>query len=198
MPNKRGRADIIRTVATVAHPRIESPEYLALQARAGWRLDVELIDGEAVVMPPTGGWAASAQGKLFLALSRWQEQTDDGGLLLQDVFVAMPHGQYLAPDIAWWSAPRRPSLLEGAIESVPDLVVEVLSPATRANDLGVKHALYLGSGVSELWLADPGSRTVTVARAGAKDSIAIGETGTLRSELLDGFQLDFADLWPLR
>jgi Uma2 family endonuclease len=44
-------------VATVAHPRIESPEYLALQARAGWRLDVELIDGEAVVMPPTGGWA---------------------------------------------------------------------------------------------------------------------------------------------
>ncbi|HXC45029.1 MAG TPA: Uma2 family endonuclease [Solirubrobacteraceae bacterium] len=182
-------------MATVAHPRLESPEYLALQARAGWRLDVELIDGEAVVMPPTGGWAASAQGKLYLALSRWQEQTEDGGLLLQDVFVTMPKGQYLAPDIAWWSASRRPPLSKGAIESVPDLVVEVLSPATRANDLGVKRDLYLDSGVSELWLADPDSRTITCLRASSEGSVAIGEVGMLESDLLDGFALDLADLF---
>jgi Uma2 family endonuclease len=185
----------MRAVATVAHPRIESPEYLALQARAGWRLDVELIDGEAVVMPPTGGWAASAQGKLHLALSRWQERTGDGGLLLQDVFVTMPEGQYLAPDIAWWSATRRPTLSKGAIESVPDLVVEVLSPATRTNDLGVKRELYLASGVSELWLADPDSRTVTRIGTDAQGSVAIGEAGILRSELLDGFVLDLADVF---
>ena len=185
----------MRAVATVAHPRIESPEYLALQARAGWRLDVELIEGEAVVMPPTGGWAASAQGMLFVALSRWQEKTGDGGLLLQDVFVTMPKGQYLAPDIAWWSASRRPHLSKGAIESVPDLVVEVLSPATRTNDLGVKRELYLDSGVSELWLADPDSRTITCLRADSEGSVAIGEAGTLKSELLDGFVLDLADLF---
>ena len=187
--------DIMRTVATVAHPRIESPEYLALQARAGWRLDVELIDGEAVVMPPTGGWAASLQGELFVALRRWQKHAGDDGLLLQDVFVAMPKGQYLAPDIAWWSASRRPPLSKGAIESVPDLVVEVLSPATRTNDLGVKRELYLDSGVSELWLADPDSRTVTCIGANAGGSVAIGEAGTLRSELLDGFALDLTELF---
>jgi Uma2 family endonuclease len=184
----------MRAVAAVAHPRIESPEYLALQARAGWRLDIELIDGEAVVMPPTGGWAASAQGKLFLALSRWQEQTGDGGMLLQDVFVTMPKGQYLAPDIAWWSESRLPPLSQGAIESVPDLVVEVLSPATRANDLGVKRELYLDSGVKELWLADPASKTVTCVRANA-GSVVTGEAGTLDSELLNGFALRLAELF---
>jgi Uma2 family endonuclease len=188
-------ADIIRTVATVAHPHIASPEYLALQTRAGWRLDVELIDGEAIVMPPTGGSAASLQGGLFLWLSHWQERTGDGGLLLQDVFVAMPHGQYLAPDIAWWSASRCPPVPDGAMESVPDLVVEVLSPATRANDLGVKRELYVDSGVRELWLADPGSRTVTCVQEGVAGEIAIGEGGTLRSELLDGFELDLARLF---
>jgi Uma2 family endonuclease len=182
-------------VATVAHPRIESPEYLALQARAGWRLDVELIDGEAVVMPPTGGWAASLQGKLFLALSRWQERTGDAGLLLQDVFVTMPGGQYLAPDIAWWSASRHPALSEGAIESVPDLVVEVLSPATRANDLGVKRELYLDSGVRELWLADPGSRTVTLVQPAGEGSVVIGEAGTLYSKLIEGFELNLTSLF---
>jgi Uma2 family endonuclease len=182
----------MRTVATVAHPLIEPPEYLALQARSGWRLDVELIDGEAVVIPPTGGWAASLQGELFLALRRWQEQTGDGGLLLQDVFVAMPKGQYLAPDIAWWSAQRRPAIPEGAMESVPDLVVEVLSPATRANDLGVKRELYLDSGVQELWLADPGSRTITLVQPAGEGSVVVGEAGILRSDLLDGFALDLA------
>ena len=189
----------MRTVATVAHPRIESAEYLALQARAGWRLDVELIDGEAVVMPPTGGWAASLQGELFVALRRWRERTGDGGLLLQDVFVTMPKGQYLAPDIAWWSTSRRPPLSKGAIESVPDLVVEVLSPSTRANDLGVKRELYLDSGVRELWLADPGSRTVTligdVCQESGQSSVVIGEAGVLRSELLHDFSLDLADLF---
>lgn len=30
---------------------------------------------------------------------------------------------------------------------LPDLVVEVLSPATRANDLGAKRELHLGAGV---------------------------------------------------
>lgn len=179
-------------MATIAHPHIDAPEYLALQARSGWRLDVELIDGEAVVMPPAGGWAASLQGELFVALRYWQQQSADGGLLLQDVFVAMPDGQYLAPDIAWWSAPRRPPLAQGAMESVPDLVVEVLSPVTRANDLGVKRDLYIDSGVRELWLADPDSRTITTVRPATDGPTVIGESGELRSELLAGFALDLA------
>lgn len=185
----------MRRVATVTHPRIESPEFLALQASAGWRLAVELIDGQAVVMPPSGGHAASVQGELFFALRSWQERTADGGLLLQSVFVGLPGGRYLAPDIAWWSAERRPPLSEGALQSVPDLVVEVLSPATRTNDLGVKRELYVDSGVRELWLADPGARTVTCVRERADGVVVIGEAGTLRSELLEGFALDLVRLF---
>ncbi|MGO9794140.1 MAG: Uma2 family endonuclease [Solirubrobacteraceae bacterium] len=65
---------------------------------------------------------------------------------------------YLAPDIAWWAAARRPALVQGALDLVPDLVVEVLSPATRVNDLGAKRDVYLAAGASELWLADPSVR----------------------------------------
>jgi Uma2 family endonuclease len=179
-------------VATVAHPHIEPGEYIALQARAGWRLDMELIDGEAVVMPPTGGPASSVQGTLFFALRSWQEQSGDGGLLLQDVFVAFPAGRFLAPDISWWSAGRRPPVLDGALESIPDLVVEVLSPATRVNDLGVKRDLYIRSGVREIWLADPEARTVTRVQASAGGEDALGAEDVLRTELLDGFALDLA------
>jgi Uma2 family endonuclease len=182
-------------MAAVAHPQIAPEEYLALQARAGWRLDVELIDGEAVVIPPTGGQAASLQGCLFLALSRWQELTDDRGLLLQDVFVAFPGGRYLAPDIAWWSGTRRPVVPDGALDSLPDLIIEVLSPATRSNDRGVKRDLYMSSGVRELWLADPRARSLIRVQPDPGDEEVLDTRDVLQSALLDGFALDLAQVF---
>src|SRR3712207_2703378 len=71
------KPDSIVAVATVAHPRLDRGEYLALQAAAGWRSAVELIAGEAVVTPPSGGQAASAQGELFFALRGWQATAGD-------------------------------------------------------------------------------------------------------------------------
>jgi Uma2 family endonuclease len=181
--------DSILAVATVAHPRLESAEYQALQAAAGWRAAVELIGGEAVVTPPSGGRAASAQGELFFALRRWQETSGDAGLLLQDVFVALPDENYLAPDLAWWAAARRPSLTQGALAVVPDLVIEVLSPATRANDLGAKRDVYLAAGVRELWFADPESATMTAVRPdGHRETFGQGDR--FGSALLSGFALD--------
>jgi Uma2 family endonuclease len=179
-------------VATVAHPHLEVPEYVALQARAGWRLDIELIEGEGVVVPPTGPQASSVQGELFLALKQWQQQTDEQGLILQDVFVVFPGHGFLAPDVAWWSAQRHPSHSHGAVDAIPDLVVEVLSPATRVNDLGIKREVYMHSGVRELWLADPDAGTVARVQPGVdRDEVLLRED-SLRSELLDGFALDLA------
>lgn len=75
------------------------------------------------------------------------------------------------------------------------MVVEVLSPATRANDLGVKRELYLASGARELWLADPGSRTITLLRPGSDGAVALGPAATLCDGLLDGFELDLTTLF---
>jgi Uma2 family endonuclease len=184
-------------MATAAHPHLEPAEYVALQTRAEWRMDVELIDGEAVVMPPTGDQASSVQGELFFALRHWQEDCFDQGLLLQDVFVVFPGERYLAPDIAWWSAGRRPVLRGGAVDVVPDLVVEVLSPSTRENDLGIKRELYLGSGVRELWLADPDAKSVTQVRMNERGDQLHLEGDFLRSELLDGFALNLERIFRL-
>jgi Uma2 family endonuclease len=179
-------------MATIVHPRVDPGEFEALQNRAGWRMDIELIHGEGVLVPPLGAPASGTQGELHVVLRRWQEDVADGGLILQDVFVAFPDGSRLAPDISWWSAARRPSETWGAMQSVPDLVVEVLSPSTRENDLGVKREVYMSSGVRELWLADPDARTITrVRQSGGCDEL-LGESATLESELLEGFTLSVA------
>lgn len=177
------------------HPHVETWEFDSIQEDKGWSMDLELIAGEAVVVLPLGAPASEAQGELHLALRRWQELAADQGLVLQDVLVAFPDGSRPAPDISWWSAERRPTISRGAVRVVPDLVIEVLSPSTRPNDEGVKRELYMRSGVRELWLVDPDARTVTRVRPGADDEV-LGEGETLTSELLDGFALEVARIFP--
>jgi Uma2 family endonuclease len=187
-------------MASVVHPHVETDEFEMLQENAGWSMDIELLDGEAVLVPPVGDRASSTQGELYMALRHWQEDTADEGVVLQDVFVALPGGSRPAPDISWWSAERHPSTPPGALQSgirqgIPDLIIEVLSPSTRANDLGVKRELYMRSGVRELWLVDPDARTVTRARPNSTPDEVLGEGAVLRSNLLDGFELEIAHVF---
>ena len=71
---------------------------------------------------------------------------------------------------------------------MPDLVAEVLSPATRTNDLGPKRNYYLDVGVRELWLVDPAERTLVRVRPATADD-TLGAVDTLTSELLIDFAL---------
>jgi Uma2 family endonuclease len=188
-------------MATVVHPHVEPWEFEVLQENADWSMDIELLAGEAVLVPLIGDRASSTQGELYLALRHWQEETADEGVVLQDVFVALPGASRPAPDISWWSAERHPSTPPGALQSgirqsVPDLVVEVLSPSTRANDLGVKRELYMRSGVRELWLVDPDARTVTRVRPDESPDEMLDEGSILTSELLEGFALKIARIFP--
>jgi len=48
------------------------------------------------------------------------------------------------------------------VHGAPDLVIEILSPATARYDKFVKYNLYQRAGVREYWLADPSTRTVCV------------------------------------
>ena len=130
-------------------------------------------------------------GELFFAVRRWQETSGDGGLLLQDVFIRLSGEDYLAPDLAWWAAARRPRLVQGALDIVPDLVVEVLSPATRINDLGAKKDAYLAAGARELWLADPQAATITTMQPDGRQQM-LGRDDELTCQLLPGFVLEVA------
>ncbi len=64
----------------------------------------------------------------------------------------------------------------------PDLVVEILSPATARKDLTVKFARYERAGVREYWIVDPDDKTVhifilgTDGRYGAHQFYREGDT----------------------
>jgi Uma2 family endonuclease len=57
-----------------------------------------------------------------------------------------------------------PELPDEAISVVPDWVCEVLSPSTRAHDLGVKRPFYAKIGVQWMWIIDPEARLLVVSQ----------------------------------
>ena len=76
------------------------------------------------------------------------------GVLAQDV---------THPDVFFVREERRSIMGYRCVEAAPDLVIEVLSPSTRADDLpgGRKFAIYERYGVRSYWIADLDARIIT-------------------------------------
>ena len=56
----------------------------------------------------------------------------------------------------------RSKIKDGRIFGAPDLLVEVLSPATKKKDMHIKLAKYIAAGVREYWIVNPKDKTVVV------------------------------------
>jgi Uma2 family endonuclease len=71
--------------------------------------------------------------------------------------------EVVVPDLAGWRRERMPRFPRVAyFTQPPDWVCEILSPSTRALDLGPKREIYREHGVGHLWLVDPDARTLEV------------------------------------
>jgi Uma2 family endonuclease len=123
------------------HPR-PTPRHARATSRLGAELDGPFDRGHG----GPGGWFFLDEPELHLG----------------------PH--VLVPDIAGWRRERLPKLPDTAwIETPPDWVCEVLSPATERFDRTDKLAIYAAFGIGHCWYVDPIVRTLEVfAREGDK------------------------------
>ncbi len=149
----------------------------------------QLIDGALIKDPsPVTGHQVLVRRLLFA----FAELVD------QERILAAPHDVFLGdldvyqPDLMVYEREIafRP---DGRVREIPVLVVEVLSPATAAYDLGVKSRRYLEWGVHEVWLVDPGAGTVEIRGPGG--ITRTGPDGVARSAAVDGLVVDQARLF---
>lgn len=68
----------------------------------------------------------------------------------------------LQPDLLFVTKAREHIITEKAIEGVPDLVVEILSPATSRTDRVTKAQIYARYGVHAYWIVDPGQEVIEI------------------------------------
>ncbi|TWT98323.1 hypothetical protein Pla52n_48350 [Stieleria varia] len=89
---------------------------------------------------------------------------------------------------------------EGHQLAPPAKIVEVLSPSTRANDLGYKKDLYHEQGVTHYWVADLIAQTVAAFDMTSPGGESTPLGGITRFTLGDNCQIEIdpAEIWPTR
>ncbi|MCM2269799.1 MAG: Uma2 family endonuclease [Thermoanaerobaculia bacterium] len=154
----------------------------------------ELLYGRLLVTPaPTFRHqeVVAALTALLLAHAR----RTGGRMAPSPVDVVLAPHSVVQPDLVYVGA-ERAGIVRDRVEGAPDLVVEVLSPATARRDLGEKLRLYAGAGVAEYWIIDPAGRTFEfLAHRDGAFLLLLPEQGVYRSPALRGLELDVEAFW---
>ena len=153
----------------------------------------ELLDGELIMAAVPNMAHQSTQSNLggeFYILVR---DADLGWVYFSPTDVYLSDTDVVQPDLIFISKSRSHIRTGKNIRGAPDLVVEILSPSTSANDWGYKRDLYAKYGVKEYWLVDPYAKQVMALLLKDRSYEIVGvyrEDDTLRSPTLERFELD--------
>jgi Uma2 family endonuclease len=134
------------------------------------RLRHEILDGELFVTAAQPRVNHQRVARDLLGAMHALVRDHGLGEVVGPVTVHVHDEMVFEPDLVFVRAERMHIVdPEGAIHGVPDLVVEILSPSTRACDRNLKRKHYLVSGVPEIWLVDIDARAVEVWRIGSEE-----------------------------
>jgi Uma2 family endonuclease len=153
----------------------------------------ELDDGRLIVMAPPGDEHGAVEAGITAALRYQGQNRGHGKVRCGEVGVVLRRNpdRVVGADavfIANASLPLRLSP-EGYLETIPDLVVEVVSKNDTRAYTRRKVEDYLAAGVRMVWVADPIRRQITVYRPGC-DPEVLGEDDELTAEgIIPGFRL---------
>jgi Uma2 family endonuclease len=159
----------------------------------------ELDNGRLVTMVPPGDLHGSVEIRIASALYTQGEMKGYGKGRCGEAGIIL----WRNPDrvvgadvvfIAKGSLPIRRSV-EGYLETIPDLVVEVLSKNDTKAYMARKVADYLQADVKQVCVADPYKRTLTLYESGKKPQIlGVDEVWRLET-MIPGFELAVGQLF---
>ena len=101
------------------------------------------------------------------------------------------------PDVYYVSTERLPlnERVQGYLEVVPELVVEIVSPGDSKQDVTEKVAMWLDHGVSMALEVRPATRTIIVYRPGAPADTLTGGDVLDCGDVLPGFSLPLSEIF---
>ena len=176
--------------------KISYEEFLELESEDQ---HVEWVDGEVTAMSPISNLHQKLGGYL-LSLLQFYADTRQLGEVRYEPFQMKPAANLpgRSPDILFVTKAHRVRLKKNFLEGPADLVVEIISPESRARDRGDKFFEYEAAGIPEYWLIDPIREQAEFYQLGV-DGIyrpaTLDEQGRYHSAVLPGLWLQESWLW---
>jgi Uma2 family endonuclease len=168
-------------------------------AEMGENASYELIRGVLREVTPSGGGHGRISVRFGGRLDAFVDQHDLGGVYGAETgfVVEVDPDTVLVPDVTYVRAERLPpaEMDERFVPVPPDLVVEVISPSNRTNEIDEQVRLYLDAGVPMVVLVFPRRRTLDVYRS-AHDMQTLTEGDSFDGQdVVPGFRLPVAEIF---
>ncbi len=157
----------------------------------------ELWEGELIMAPAPVTAHQELVKRILKLFVKYDPDEAKGTYYDAPLDVVLSESISLQPDFLWIAPTNAGIIQPERIMGAPDLVVEVLSPATADADRGRKRGYYASAGVREYWLVDPETRTLTIHALGSQTYTVYEPGAVARSALpeLEGLQAEVAGLF---
>jgi len=158
----------------------------------------QLIGGELIMTPAPTPYHQYISGNIYSVLKQFVERNNLGQVYYSPIDVYFEETETYQPNIIFISKERLNIISETKIEGAPDLVIEILSPATAYYDLKKKFKIYEKHGVKEYWIVDPEEKSIEIYINKEQKFILVenkSKIGTIKSQLLKDFQIDLEKIF---
>ena len=158
----------------------------------------QLIGGEFVMTPSPVPYHQDILRKIGFKLASFVEDKGLGTIYLSPLDVYFSDTDTYQPDIIFISKDRLHIIGEKKIEGAPDLIIEILSPATAYYDLRIKKDTYEKSGVKEYWIVDPIQKIIEIFTNKNNKfelAVAVKAEGAIKSLLLPDLIIEAKEIF---
>ncbi len=121
----------------------------------------QLMKGELIMSPSPTPYHQTILSNLNDILKTEAKKT--GGIVFfapMDLYI--DNKNVFQPDLIYISNENKSIITHRAIEGVPDLVVEIISPSHIFLDRNTKKKVYQKIGIQEYWIVDPANQTLEI------------------------------------
>lgn len=162
----------------------------------------EWVEGRVILKMPVSVKHLESSSILHAMLRAWIDYHQLGKVYTAplQVKLTLPDGSQRSrePDLVVILHDRLAQLTEQYFDGVPNLIVEILSPSTRAVDRGAKFVEYEAAGVPEYWVIDPEREYAEfwqLDATGVYRAVFAGSARAYRSREVAGLWLQVEWLW---
>jgi len=166
---------------------------------ANLKVKVEILNNKLIIVASPSSIHQRISNKLSNKLTNFVEDDNLGEIFCAPMDTKFDDDNVEQPDIMFIAITRFDIIEENVINGAPDLVIEIISPANKKQEMIEKQALYERKGVKEYWTIHPKKRAIKVETLENNTFEIFSEgrqEGVIQSKLLEGFEIKIEDLMP--
>ena len=166
-----------------------------------YRLDddqrYEIIEGNLLMAPASDMWHQDWSLSLTLLMATHVKRHNLGKVLVAPFDVVLDSENTVQPDLIFVATANLGVIKPRAIFGTPDLLTELISPASVRRDRYDKKDLYARFGVKEYWIGDPANQSLEILtrKDGRYELHCSAESsGKLNSLVLPSLEFDLSQI----